>query len=526
MRTLSTLLLVCVLSACASPAATPTLPTLLPPTPTAATFASRETLTGQWLGGTTKPDGTMASLSLNFDDAKLTIEPLTATWSMTVTQNGEQVNFSASGKSHDPFTQIDFAGTFSNGSLVGELNWDGQKSSVPFTPIAYVEPTLLDKYDGVYRFESGRVFSIIVSPEYSSGGLRFFSQTLMMTDFESGALRGLYPLDELTFAIGALRVIGAPFSGRIQFITDDQGSVTGLMWWDEVNGVTPSSTSGQFAKRIEYQREDITFTSADGIKLAGRISLPESNVPVPAFMMLHGSEPGTRDNFGAKLMAHYMIGQGVAILNYDKRGVGGSEGLYQEAASESNLKNHADDAVAGVEYLVSLPEIDAKRIGLIGASQAGWIIPLAAAQSERISYFVILSGPVASTAQEDRFSTYTNDGESTIPNYDEAKITEQLRAMKPIGFNPVPVIAGLTQPGLWLWGGVDQNIPVTFSAENLQALIDSGKSNFSYQIFPNADHELNISPHGLFAEIPYSPGVAYYPALTSWLKLNLLAAKE
>jgi hypothetical protein len=85
----------------------------------------------------------------------------------------------------------------------------------------------------LYRFESGRALSIIVSPKYSSGGLRFFSQTLMLTDFDSGALRGLYPFDDYTFAVGSLRVVGAPFAGRIQFITDAQGNATGLMWWDE-----------------------------------------------------------------------------------------------------------------------------------------------------------------------------------------------------------------------------------------------------------------------------------------------------
>jgi dipeptidyl aminopeptidase/acylaminoacyl peptidase len=242
-------------------------------------------------------------------------------------------------------------------------------------------------------------------------------------------------------------------------------------------------------------------------------------------MMLHGSEPGTRDNFGAKLMAHFMISQGFAILNYDKRGVGNSEGVYREAASESNLQNHAEDAVAGAEFLAARPEIDAQRIGLIGGSQAGWIIPLAAAQSERISYFVILSGPVTSTLQEDRFSSYTDDGETTGA-YDDASITQQLRQMNPGGFDPLPILAQLTQSGLWLWGGVDKSVPVTFSAENLKALIDSGKNNFSYQIFPNADHGLNTSPNGIFAELPYSLGLVHYPALTKWLHLNMSPIKE
>ena len=527
MRIFSTLLLLCVLSACASPTATPISPTPLPLTPTAATFASRDTLTGDWLGAATMPDGTTASIQIIFDgsEAKLSIEPRTQSWKLTATQNNEDIQFTATGGTRDPFKQIEFTGTFVNGVFAGELNWDGTTTDTTFTPIAVVDKNILDKYEGVYRFESGRALSIIVSPKYSSGGLQFFSQTLMMTDFDSGALRGLYPFDDYTFAVGALRVVGAPFAGRIQFITDDQGNTTGLMWWDDVNAITPSATSGQFAERIQYAHEDVPFTSADGTKLIGLISLPESNSPVPAFMMLHGSEQGTRDNFGNKVMAHYMLSRGFAVLNYDKRGVGDSEGVYQEAASSSNLQKIAEDAIAGVEYLASRPEIDAKRIGLIGFSQAGWVIPLAASQSDAISHMVILSGPVESTFQEDLFSSYTNDGDSAA-NYDDAKITQQLRDLKPGGFDPIPIIAELNQPGLWLWGSVDKSVPVTFSAENLQALIESGKNNLSYEIFPNGDHNLNESPHGLFNEIPYSPRVLFYPALAQWLETNMLKGNK
>ena len=524
MRIFSILLLLVVLSACAAPAVTPVTPTPLPPTPTAATFASRDTLTGNWLGAATKPDGSLESLSINFEDAKLKFEPLTKTWSMAVTQNQETINISVEGKSNDPFAKIEFTGTLTGGNLSGELTWDARKSLVTFMPISVVDKSLLEKYEGVYRFESGRALSIIVSPEYSSGGLYFFSKTLMITDFESGALRGLYPFDDYTFAVGSLRVVGAPFAGRIQFIADDHGNTTGLMWWDDVNSVAPSATSGQFAERVPYTYEDIPFTSADGTKLMGRISFPESNIPLPAFMELHGSEQGTRDNFGNKVMAHYMISRGFAVLAYDKRGVGDSEGIYQEAPSTSNLQNIAEDAIAGVEYLASRPEIDAKRIGLIGGSQAGWVIPLAASQSDVISHIVILSGPVESTSQEDVFSSYTNDGD-TATNYDDAKITQQLRDLKPGGFDPIPIIAELKQPGLWLWGSVDKSVPVTFSAENLQALIDSGKNNFSYEIFPNGDHNLNESLHGLFNEIPYSPRVLFYPALAQWLETNMLKEK-
>jgi dienelactone hydrolase len=520
MRVVSLLLLIVLLSACAFPTVTPLPGTSLPSTPITSVISTPEALTGSWIGAATQPSDITASIILNFDDSTLNIEPLTATWKMNVTQSGEAVNFSASGKTDDPFRQIAFAGTFENGYFKGNLNWDGTSSEILFTHLVSVDASVLEKYEGLYRFESGRVLSIIVSPNYSSGGLNFFSQTLMMTDFESGALRGLYPFEEYTFAVGSLRVAGAPFDGKIQFIADDRGNTTGLIRWDHVSESAPSSTSGQLAKRVQYKYEDITFTSADGTKLAGRISLPESDSPIPAFMMLHGSEPGTRDNFGNKVMAHYMLSHGFAILNYDKRGAGESEGVYQEAASEGNLQKQAEDAIAGVKYLASRPEIDVKRIGLIGFSQAGWVIPLAASQSKAVTHIVILSGPVASTSHEDIFSNYTNDGD-TLTNYDDAKITQQLYDLKPSGFDPLPIIATLKQPGLWLWGSVDKSVPVTFSAENLQALINSGKNNFSYQVFPSGDHNLNISPNGLFAEIPYSPGVLFYSTLENWLELNI-----
>ena len=523
MRLITILLLLCLLAACAAPTAMPTLPPRILPTATEA--APSVPLTGEWLGGGTTPDGATASLLVNFDNAKLNIEPLTRAWTMTVTQNGAAVNFSVSGKSNDPFTEIEFTGTFLDNTLAGEVTWDGKKSPVTFAPIASVDKTVLEQYEGLYRFETGRVLSIIVSPEFNAGGLRFFSDSLMMTDFETGDLRGLYPVDDSFFLIGALRVIGAPFDGRIQFDIDSQGNVQGLRWWETPNDLFNSPVPGFYASRVSYDFEDITFTSADGIQLAGRLSLPESSSPVPAFMMLHGSEPGTRDNFGNEVMAHYMLSRGFAILNYDKRGVGDSDGTYQEAASPTNLQRHAEDAIAGVQYLASRPEIDATRIGLIGFSQAGWVIPLAASQSEAISHIVLLSGPVASTAHENRFSNYANDGDS-VTNFDDAEITQQLRELNPGGFDPIPTIVELNQSGLWLWGGVDKSVPVTFSAENLQALIDSGKDNFSYQVFPNGDHNLNDSPHGLFTEIPYSPGVLFYSALADWLETNMAAQKE
>lgn len=527
-----TFILFCFLIACTSPTplATTTAPEIISASPTL------QTLTGIWMGSAETLDGKMVSFVLNLDDSSLMIEPYSKTWDIQISHTDSKIQFSLAGETLDPFEKIEFISTMTNDIMLdsygqlnqndfvlsANINWDGIKSQSFFVPIQSLEKESYISYEGLYQFESGRVLSIIVSPEFSASGLTFFSKTLMMTDFESGDLRSLYPINDSTFLVGSLRVVGAPFDGRIEFKKDEQGNVTGLTWWQTPNDLLSSPVAGFFASRVSYTQEKITFTSGDGTRLSGLLSLPNSITPHPAIMMLHGSEPGTKDNFGNKVMAHFMLSQGIAILNYDKRGVGESEGNYQEAASPANLQRHADDAIAGVEYLLTRPEIDAEKIGLIGFSQAGWIIPLAASQSSDISFFVNLSGPVASFGQEDKFSAYTDDS-YTAREYDDVIITQQLREMNPSGFNPLPIIAALNQKGLWLWGSVDKSVPTTFSAENLQTIIDSGKDNFSYQIFPNGDHNLNLSPNGYFSEIPYSPQVLLYSFLKQWLEQNIIS---
>ena len=529
MRTISlTLILIGLLTACAAPVVSPTLTPAPTSTPIVTPFYTRDLLTGTWLGGLTQPDGSTSSLSLSFDGSEpiLNIEPMTKSWPLTLTQNGTAIHFSAEGKSLDPFEKIEFNGTLSDGNISGELNWNGRTVPIAFTPIAAVDDAILDKYAGVYKFESGRALSIIHGPSYESNGLQFFHQGLTMTDFDSGDSRGLYSLDDFTFAVGALRVVGAPLTGRIQFVTDAQGQAMGLMWWDGLSDGTPTAESGQYAARLLTHSEEVTFTSADGAVMAGLLTSPEeTDAAHPAFMMLHGSEPGVKDGFGQQVLAHYMISRGMALLTYDKRGVGDSQGVYHESADTANIKLIASDAMAGVEYLSTRPEIDPARIGLIGGSQAGWVIPVAAAGSDKVAFFVIFSGPVVSVAQEDRYSMFTNDGD-TATAYDAEKLDQTLRGMNPANGIPLPILTELTQPGLWLWGSVDKNVPATVSAENLQSLISSGKNNFSYTILPNGDHNLNESAHGYFAEIPYSPRVLYFSELTRWLEENNIIPKE
>src|SRR6185369_234928 len=82
---LQTLLALALLTACAGPV--PSSPASSISTTLPASFSSRSSLTGEWLGGLTLADGLAQSIVLNFDptDPTLNIEPRTKTSSLTLT---------------------------------------------------------------------------------------------------------------------------------------------------------------------------------------------------------------------------------------------------------------------------------------------------------------------------------------------------------------------------------------------------------------------------------------------------------
>ncbi len=128
--------------------------------------------------------------------------------------------------------------------------------------------------------------------------------------------------------------------------------------------------------------------------LAGTLTLPRSEKPCPAILLIAGSGPIDRDEtvFGHKpflVLADHLTKQGFAVLRVDKRGVEQSTGNYDVATTE----DFAADALVGVEYLKTRKEVDTKRIGLIGHSEGGLIAPMVAVKSNDVSFIVLMAGP-------------------------------------------------------------------------------------------------------------------------------------
>lgn len=243
----------------------------------------------------------------------------------------------------------------------------------------------------------------------------------------------------------------------------------------------------------ELAIRDIQFRSGD-ITLAATLVVP-SNM-VAAVVVVDGA--------GKKLrrvsLAQELARKGVAALTYDKRGVGKSQGIYAgpevgtNNTDPGNLDLLAGDAAAAVKELWHEISSPSAPVGLLGFSQAGWIIPLAAARTPDVKFIILWSGPLVTTLEQLRFQHLTDGKADFWDHHSEAEVREHVRSDPDryllVATDPVDSLRKISIPGLWLYGDRDVSVPVQLSIERLKALAASGKP-FEYRLFPGFGHDLS-----------------------------------
>lgn len=162
------------------------------------------------------------------------------------------------------------------------------------------------------------------------------------------------------------------------------------------------------------------FQNKDTIRFAGTLTLPDGQGPFTAVVFVSGTGQQDRDGTMAghkmfKYLADSLVRIGIASLRVDDRGVGGTNGNYAEATT----CDFAQDALAAVRFLKTQPHIG--KVGLIGHSEGGAAVIMAAAESREVAFVVTLAG-LASRAIESLKEQNRNLIQlAPISNYDKKR---------------------------------------------------------------------------------------------------------
>jgi pimeloyl-ACP methyl ester carboxylesterase len=269
----------------------------------------------------------------------------------------------------------------------------------------------------------------------------------------------------------------------------------------------PAVTFGSKTVLGDHTEIPVRFR-CNGATIAGTLFEPTGTGRVPAVVYVHGSGEASRWTWDVPWVQQ-AIEAGIALFSYDKRGVGESEGSCCPG-DENHFNLLAADADGAVNALRKRPEIDPARIGFLGTSQAGWVVPLATSRAlGRVAFTVLVDAPAVTTGEEHDWSISAGEESDNPPELTKAKLAELTRSLQPHGFDPVPLLAHTTVPGIWLYGALDRSEPAGKSAANLERLHRAQGKNFTVIVFPRAGHGLLDTP-------PTDPRAM--PTLLAWLR--------
>ena len=272
-----------------------------------------------------------------------------------------------------------------------------------------------------------------------------------------------------------------------------------------------------FSQSTDYTIQDIKFES-QGVSLAGSILRPKN--PFAAVVIVHGSDPVKREMEFAKRLAK----EGIAVLTYDKRGVGESGGVYVGPSvgtnniDSTNLDLLSCDANEAVKIFQTYLKDKKTPIGLVGFSQAGWIIPITASKNPKIEFMVLFSCPTITTLEQLRFQFYTNGNKDFWGNHTDADAREHTKndpdKYQFVATDPKISLNALSIPGLWLFGEKDIQIPVKMCIEQLNTFKVQGKP-FEYTLFPALGHNTS----SIDITIPFDISI-------QWIKQKTMNCKK
>ena len=401
---------------------------------------------------------------------------------------------------------------------------------------------------GAYRLDDGRIIDVGASTR----GLRW-----RMPDGETGALT---PTQGRRW-ISTLGSTGRPDAHVVELGTCEAPRLR----FDGIDGAP-----------MRFDVRETRF-EVDGAVLAGRLLLPEGASAVPVVVLVHGSERASALDHAA--WQRLLPAAGVGAFVYDKRGTGRSTGRYTQ-----DFARLAADAAAAAREARRLAGARMQALVYEGASQGGWVLPLAQA-IEPADRLVVGYGLTVSPLEENRsevlqqlaargyagedlqhaaevvdatatlmasgfregFDRYREvreryrdaawyrhvDGEfsGAILRYPPAL----LRAVAPVArrrtdlgtpwrHEPLPALRAVDVPSLWVLAADDSEAPSARTLDDLRQLQRDGEP-VTALVFPDTDHgivEFEAAPDGRRTTTRVAEG--YFRAVVEFARTGALAA--
>jgi pimeloyl-ACP methyl ester carboxylesterase len=163
----------------------------------------------------------------------------------------------------------------------------------------------------------------------------------------------------------------------------------------------------QYIQTIKYR--NLVIDLGNGVKTHAQLTLPAvGKGPFPGVLLIHGS--GANDKNGTLGFVHkngpkpvtplwqiaqYLSERGFAVLRYDKRGVGANFTINQNVWGNATINDLIHDAEKALNILTQQPDVDPKRISIIGHSEGTLIAPRVAIDNSTKVKNIILIGTLA-----------------------------------------------------------------------------------------------------------------------------------
>ena len=236
----------------------------------------------------------------------------------------------------------------------------------------------------------------------------------------------------------------------------------------------------------------ITYTSRDGMKITGLLTLPRAGTRknLPMVVLVHGGPWVRGSTWGWNSMSQFLASRGYAVLEPEYRGATGyGEKLYHAGWKQWGLAMQNDVADA-TRWAIAQGYADAKRVCIAGASYGGYATLMGLVNDPDLYQCGVDWVGVTDinlmynddwTSHSDLNDDYKEHGMPFLVG-DQVKDGPQLRATSPIA-----QAARVTQPLILAYGGSDRRVPI-FHGRKFYDAVTVHNKNVEWIEYPEEGH--------------------------------------